>query len=167
MRYLSQCPECQVVYQLSLSQINISDGRVRCAQCQTVFNALSHFVADPLRSQQPPPQTIQRLHTTSFANSAVAPLQQSAYYQYVTEYMHKHVDGSKLDLYTYLNHLNRINPLPNAHNIPTDRSPVHPLERSNRIHPRSSPRKSTWGMKIWGIFFILLLGLLCWLFILE
>ncbi len=38
---LTQCPQCQTVFRLSLGQLEAADGRVRCGVCQAVFNALS------------------------------------------------------------------------------------------------------------------------------
>jgi predicted Zn finger-like uncharacterized protein len=108
LRYLSQCPECRTVYQLSLSQINISDGRVRCAQCSYVFNALSHFILDP---QQPNPQHPEHVSTLRYCQTLplATPTKQIVY---VDTHLHNQVEGSKLNLYSYLNNLNRINPFP-------------------------------------------------------
>jgi predicted Zn finger-like uncharacterized protein len=108
LRYLSQCPECRTVYQLSLSQINISDGRVRCAQCSCVFNALSHFILDP---QQPAPHQPEHASTLQYCQTTplATPTKQIVY---VDAHLHNLVEGSKLNLYTYLNNLNRINPFP-------------------------------------------------------
>ncbi|KAA8735499.1 hypothetical protein F4V57_01490 [Acinetobacter qingfengensis] len=115
MRYLSQCPSCQTIYRLSLSQINISDGRVKCAQCQHIFNALSNFILDPRQSISTEMDerviSVPEATTPSTSETCTKKIH-NRHQQYVSEFMHYRVEGSKLNLQTYLNNLNRINPTP-------------------------------------------------------
>lgn len=39
----TQCPLCDTQYQISAAELKVALGKVRCAQCQSVFNALSHL----------------------------------------------------------------------------------------------------------------------------
>ena len=107
---------------------------MRCAQCRSVFNALSHFIIDPIQSEQHPRQAKHDIDGIA-AQTLPDTTQPSPYYQYVTEYMHSHVDGSKLDLYTYLNNLNRINPRPN-----TTLESEHALAAFTTLYPEHSAK---------------------------
>jgi predicted Zn finger-like uncharacterized protein len=35
------CPECQTVFRLSVAELRLAEGYVRCGQCNAVFNAVS------------------------------------------------------------------------------------------------------------------------------
>lgn len=43
----TRCPACQTTFRVTPDQLNAKAGRVRCGQCQHVFNALDHLEADP------------------------------------------------------------------------------------------------------------------------
>lgn len=117
MRYLSQCPNCQVTYQLSLMEMNISRGMVRCACCQHAFDAYSCFIHDP--DYQPPPVTnyltevlfTQQESSQQHLWQNSSPLHSSEQSQYVQQFMEQGVQDSRLDLYTYLNYIDTLSPI--------------------------------------------------------
>src|SRR5689334_10103067 len=39
---LTQCPQCQTVFRVTPLQLRSAAGRVRCGQCEAVFDALSN-----------------------------------------------------------------------------------------------------------------------------
>ncbi len=39
----TQCPHCDAIFQLTTAQLKAANGEVRCGQCLTIFNALSHL----------------------------------------------------------------------------------------------------------------------------
>ena len=43
----TQCPLCDTQYRISAAELKAALGKVRCAQCQSVFNALSHLTDTP------------------------------------------------------------------------------------------------------------------------
>lgn len=56
---LTRCPnaECQTTFRVTPEQLSARGGKVRCGQCQQVFNALEHLIetetAQPLLAQAP------------------------------------------------------------------------------------------------------------------
>lgn len=46
----TQCPHCEAIFQLTTEQLKAANGEVRCGQCLTVFNGLSHL-SDSIPSQ--------------------------------------------------------------------------------------------------------------------
>lgn len=55
----TRCPQCKTRFRVTDAQLAIAKGKVRCGQCQSVFNALDHLLDDPSpappREQTPPP----------------------------------------------------------------------------------------------------------------
>lgn len=55
----TRCPECQTTFRITPEQLKARAGKVRCGQCQAVFNALDHLLdehfSEPLPA--PPPLT--------------------------------------------------------------------------------------------------------------
>lgn len=43
----TQCPLCDTQYRISAAELKAALGKVRCAHCQSVFNALSHLTDTP------------------------------------------------------------------------------------------------------------------------
>jgi predicted Zn finger-like uncharacterized protein len=52
MSLITQCPACATMFKVVPDQLRISDGWVRCGQCDEVFDANAHLYADP--EAQPP-----------------------------------------------------------------------------------------------------------------
>jgi len=48
----TQCPLCNTIFQLSVSQLRAANGDVRCGQCLSVFNALDHLSEDVPPAQE-------------------------------------------------------------------------------------------------------------------
>lgn len=42
----TRCPTCQTVFRVTPEQLKARTGKVRCGQCQVVFNALDHLLDD-------------------------------------------------------------------------------------------------------------------------
>ena len=51
----TRCPDCQTVFRVTPEQLKARAGKVRCGQCQSVFNALDSLLEDPTAA--PPPAT--------------------------------------------------------------------------------------------------------------
>lgn len=44
----TRCPVCSTVFRVTSEQLRLKAGKVRCGQCQAVFNAFDHFLTDTL-----------------------------------------------------------------------------------------------------------------------
>jgi predicted Zn finger-like uncharacterized protein len=57
---LTRCPSCETGFRITSEQIRARQGRVRCGNCQTVFNALEALTEEgPVRTLPPPtPQPV-------------------------------------------------------------------------------------------------------------
>lgn len=53
MSLITQCPACATMFKVVPDQLRISDGWVRCGQCDEVFDANAHLYTDP----EPQPET--------------------------------------------------------------------------------------------------------------
>ena len=42
----SRCPNCQTVFRITPEQMKARAGKVRCGQCQAVFNALDSLLEE-------------------------------------------------------------------------------------------------------------------------
>ncbi|MFO7602638.1 MAG: DUF3426 domain-containing protein [Gammaproteobacteria bacterium] len=58
----TRCPHCQTTFRVSQTQLDAAHGKVRCGNCQQVFNAREHISAPaetapatPARPKSPPP----------------------------------------------------------------------------------------------------------------
>jgi predicted Zn finger-like uncharacterized protein len=51
---LTQCPNCRTLFRVKPEQLEIADGKVRCSQCNQVFNALIRLLksSDETQAQQ-------------------------------------------------------------------------------------------------------------------
>ena len=46
----TRCPECETTFRLSAADLRRAQGRVRCGDCETVFNALEFLAEEPAES---------------------------------------------------------------------------------------------------------------------
>ena len=42
----TRCPECGTVFRVTSEQLRRKAGKVRCGQCQAVFNAFDHWLSE-------------------------------------------------------------------------------------------------------------------------
>ena len=45
---LTRCPTCETHFRVTAEQLKARSGRVRCGECQQVFNALDTLIEEPL-----------------------------------------------------------------------------------------------------------------------
>lgn len=59
MSLITRCPACETLFKVVPDQLRISEGWVRCGQCDEVFDASHHLVQEPLLPPEPvqPPET--------------------------------------------------------------------------------------------------------------
>lgn len=56
MSMVTQCPECGAAFNVTPEQLFVRDGRVRCGQCQVVFDGLVNLTSlEALQAGVPPP----------------------------------------------------------------------------------------------------------------
>ena len=78
------CPLCSTVFRVTPEQLRVRAGKVRCGQCQGVFNALESLMNAPLPEVQPPapggfpPPTLASLESPEPAGSTAEDLRQAA-----------------------------------------------------------------------------------------
>ncbi|MCH4246267.1 MAG: zinc-ribbon domain-containing protein [Acinetobacter populi] len=168
MRYLSQCPSCQTVYQLSLMELNITQGMVRCAHCHHIFDAYSCFIEDPEYS---PPSIssyitemlIAHQHNTAGDQLKYTALNQRSdnpFIRHVNQLMSQSVDGSQLNLYTYLNYLDTLSPI---HSIKEEQDidAVKMAEKQKSTFVTAKPKKKSVLYYLgWGVIHVFLISLL-------
>lgn len=53
MSLITQCPACATMFKVVPDQLRISDGWVRCGQCDEVFDANAHLYTDPEPHPEP------------------------------------------------------------------------------------------------------------------
>lgn len=79
---LTRCPACATHFRVTPDQLKLRSGRVRCGECQHVFNALDTLIEEPpiviasAPAAEPPPPTASTLTTAEpgqAAEIAVAP----------------------------------------------------------------------------------------------
>lgn len=86
---LTQCPACNTTFRVTAEQIKAKGGRVRCGQCQHVFNALDTLidalpgntylpVGEKMLASVAPPQHLPDEMTTGAPNSADDDREQAA-----------------------------------------------------------------------------------------
>ncbi len=54
---LTRCPACETHFRVTTEQLKARSGRVRCGECQHVFNALDTLIEEPASVIAPPPAT--------------------------------------------------------------------------------------------------------------
>jgi predicted Zn finger-like uncharacterized protein len=55
MSLITQCPACQTMFRVVPDQLRLSEGWVRCGQCDNVFDANAHFLNEPVTPAGAPP----------------------------------------------------------------------------------------------------------------
>lgn len=45
MSLATRCPKCQTLFKVTLGQLQVYEGQVRCGQCQLVFSGIDHLTA--------------------------------------------------------------------------------------------------------------------------
>ena len=51
---LTRCPACATHFRVTPEQLKARSGRVRCGECQQVFNALDSLIEEPVLAMAPP-----------------------------------------------------------------------------------------------------------------
>lgn len=51
----TRCPECGTIFRVTSGQLRLKAGKVRCGQCQSVFNAFDHLQPDNAPAPDPAP----------------------------------------------------------------------------------------------------------------
>ena len=51
---LTRCPACETHFRVTAEQLKARSGRVRCGECQHVFNALDSLIEEPMLVTTPP-----------------------------------------------------------------------------------------------------------------
>lgn len=144
----TRCPNCQTVYKVSVTQLTISQGMVCCAKCSTEFNALVHLVIthkDPdefyLSSQHSP--FSQTIDFEDYASET-----------HVLDIFNRKIEGSNINLRTYLNNLNSFN------NDPITNFPSLNLSSQHNIASPDLKAHSKLYYSIWTIANLILAALL-------
>ena len=52
----TRCPNCQTIFRVTPEQLKARAGKVRCGQCQHVFNALDSLLDEAVAARSPAPQ---------------------------------------------------------------------------------------------------------------
>ncbi len=52
---LTRCPDCATHFRVTAEQLKLRAGRVRCGECQNIFNALDTLIEEPAAVFTPPP----------------------------------------------------------------------------------------------------------------
>lgn len=74
----SQCPKCQTVFRVTMTQLQARDGLVRCGQCSNTFQADQHLYADmpaaaPKKKKEPAAVTKKAAKTKAKTTPAAKP----------------------------------------------------------------------------------------------
>jgi predicted Zn finger-like uncharacterized protein len=51
---LTRCPACATHFRVTPEQLKVRSGRVRCGECQQIFNALDTLIEEPVLAMMPP-----------------------------------------------------------------------------------------------------------------
>lgn len=51
-QYITQCPQCDTSFKVSLTQMNKAQGLVRCGECMHVFSADQHLVSEKQKATE-------------------------------------------------------------------------------------------------------------------
>lgn len=52
--HITRCPHCQTSFRVSMEQLTVAKGSVRCGSCLQVFKAAEYFINDKTPSKTPP-----------------------------------------------------------------------------------------------------------------
>jgi predicted Zn finger-like uncharacterized protein len=69
MSFITQCPACETQFKVAPDQLKISEGWVRCGQCQHVFDASLNL--QPWWPEPEPPLAVEQPHESSAQDSDV------------------------------------------------------------------------------------------------
>src|SRR5665647_947691 len=53
MSLITRCPTCETLFRVVPDQLRVSDGWVRCGQCDEIFDASLHLLATSLKEAAP------------------------------------------------------------------------------------------------------------------
>ena len=53
----TRCPECETTFRLGAEDLRRAQGKVRCGDCGSVFNALEYLAEESEPSEEPPELT--------------------------------------------------------------------------------------------------------------
>ncbi|MGH8631820.1 MAG: zinc-ribbon and DUF3426 domain-containing protein [Burkholderiales bacterium] len=67
MNLYTRCPGCQTVFRVTTRELQASNGRVRCGQCQELFDAFASLTANEPEGETPPPAAVHAAQTSSAA----------------------------------------------------------------------------------------------------
>jgi len=67
---LTRCPACETHFRVTAEQLRARSGRVRCGQCQHVFNALDSLIEVPMAGPGPLPARTRELRPTPYVSAA-------------------------------------------------------------------------------------------------
>ena len=70
----TRCPTCQTIFRVSPEQLKARAGKVRCGQCQDVFNALDHLLDENAALVTKPIETAKPAAGGTVAGPAPAPI---------------------------------------------------------------------------------------------
>ncbi|MDO4223316.1 MAG: zinc-ribbon domain-containing protein [Acinetobacter sp.] len=113
-RYI-RCPHCTTLYRMAIAQLTLSQGKVRCANCQQYFNALQQL------KQQSPDEA--PLLTT------VTPMPTHGEHHDLQQFFQQTGTHSHITLLNYLNHID-----PHAQQNTASTRPFSPQTRKLAEH---------------------------------
>lgn len=171
MRYLSECPHCHTIYHLNLMQMNIAQGNVRCVRCQQRFDAYRCFIRDPNYTENYSHNYLTEIilsSTRTVEERTIEHAQQdnSEQSHYVYDVMQQRIDDSRLNLYTYLNYIDLVNPIHSTSKLGLKKtSPIPKRKKYNSLfyllpNIKRGKRGKMYYYVAWGIVNIGLLILL-------
>lgn len=146
----TRCPNCQIVYKVSVTQLTLSQGMVCCAKCSTEFNALVQLVVAPEQDD-----TYESMHSSQHTTFS-QPLDFDAYASEkdVFDIFERKIEGSNINLRTYLNNLNSFN------HEPITNFPSLNLSSQHNVASSDGSRHSTLYYVIWSLANLALVFLL-------
>jgi predicted Zn finger-like uncharacterized protein len=71
MNLYTRCPGCQTVFRVTTRELQASNGRVRCGQCQDVFDAFASLTAQEPEEENAPQVAARPLQTPSVSKALV------------------------------------------------------------------------------------------------
>lgn len=151
------CPNCFTKYKVSVAQLTVARGMVRCAKCSTNFNALTHLVVEKDQSSSTTSTSSSNFddkNPQSNETSAETLMAGQPPKQHLLDIFDRKVENSNIDLKTYLNNLNYFS---------TDPIGTYPaLNWSEKSEQEN--KKSSWNYVLWGVVNLCLISLLIFQF---
>lgn len=104
-RKLIHCPHCTTQYRVKLEELNLSQGSLRCAKCDQIFN-LTHTTSENGQSSVPSYFQINQLDDSAqLANNKL--IGNTTIHRDVNEFFLQKIEYSNVNLLNYLNHLDK------------------------------------------------------------